>query len=215
MDTVPDMSPPPPTDGGGPSMCPRGACDLLSNGCAMAGQGCYFLLTSPDASVPEPVCDTSGLGTVGSTCTTYRDCASGHICDDGMCRKLCCALGTQGGCPLGYTCSVSLVGPGGMATGVGLCDAPMICSLLDASAPCAGRNRCYAVMGTAQCASPGDTAIGGSCMFANSCVPGAVCVGGTCRQVCNTTGAAPTCTTGTCTSLGLPAPNDSAGACTM
>jgi hypothetical protein len=210
-----DMGPPVAMDGGGSSMCPRGACDLLSNGCMGPGEGCYYLLPSPDASMPEPLCDTAGLGTSGMPCTSYSNCASGHICDDGMCRKLCCALGTQGGCPLGFTCAISLLGPGGVVTGVGLCDAPMICTLLDSSMPCTGRNRCYVVAGSAQCASAGDTPIGGSCMFANSCVPGSACVGGTCRQVCDTTGAGPTCTTGTCTSVGLPAPNENAGVCVM
>lgn len=204
--------------GGGGGMCPAGECSLLTNGCP-AGEGCYFLSMGMGMA-PMALCDMSGIGTLGATCASYRDCASGYACQAGTCQKYCCELGSSAGCPAGAMCSIALTDPTTMMpTGAGLCRTAANCEIFGTGCP-AG-NACYLSGndGTTDCAMAGTGTTGAACMYTNDCAAGYSCLGGaggasTCRKLCDTVDMDPGCGAGeTCSSLGIPAPLTNVGAC--
>jgi len=202
---------------GGTGMCPSGACDILSNvGCG-TGEGCYFASSGPDAG-PAPVCATAGTAGDGAACTALQDCQEGFLCDTGagICRHYCCD-NSDTGCPLGQRCSVTLVDAAGHPTGVGFCRLPDTCDLL-AQSGCPSGQSCYPSGGDGvSCTASSDNAVeGASCMFANVCAGGLICVNtpGVCAKLCDRDMAGgPTCATGqTCGGVtGLPT---NVGVCT-
>ena len=212
-----------PDMGGGTSMCPAGACDLLANGCP-AGEGCYFLSMGAGMS-PMPLCDMSGIGTLGATCMSYRDCASGYTCQGasgstpGACQKYCCDLGSSVGCPAGASCSIVLTDPTTMMpTGAALCRTAANCNIFGGD--CTGGAACYLAGddGTTDCAMAGTGTTGATCMYTNDCAAGFSCLGGasgsTCRKLCDSVDMDPGCAAGeTCSTLSLPAPLTNVGAC--
>lgn len=222
VDSGPPMDGGPRVDGGPMGTCPAGECDLVANGCP-AGEGCYFL--SMGAGMPAmPLCDTSGIGTLGASCMTYSNCAAGFVCQNatatvpGTCEKYCCDVGSSAGCPSGASCSVVLTDMSGNPTGAALCRSPANCPIFGSSCP-AGQ-ACYISGGdgTTDCAMAGDVAAGGACMFTNDCLSGFSCLGAagsaTCRKLCDTVDMDPACTgTDVCTSLGIAAPLANVGSC--
>lgn len=82
---------------------------------------------------------------------------------------------------------------------------------------CDGGEGCYTVNGSGElCAGAGTATEGQACMFANSCVPGMMCVnpGPTCQEICDTLDDDPGCTIPeVCTAIGDPADAD-LGVCT-
>jgi hypothetical protein len=203
--------------GGGGGMCPAGECNLLTNGCP-AGEGCYFLSMGMGMP-PMPLCDMSGIGTLGATCSTYRDCASGFTCQGGTCQKYCCELGSSMGCPAGAMCSIVLTDGAGMPTGAALCRTAANCDIFGSTCP--SGEACYLAGGdgTTDCAMAGMGTTGATCEFTNDCAAGFSCLGSmggrSCRKLCDTVDMNPGCAAGeTCTSLGIPAPLTNVGACT-
>jgi hypothetical protein len=228
MNTPPVDQGPPVDSGSGADLgpagsCPAGPCDLVANGCA-TGEGCYFL-SSATGAAPAPMCQASGIGVTGSSCTTYSNCAPGYTCigatatTPGACEKYCCDTGSSAGCPSGATCSITLTDSSGNPTGAALCHAPSNCAIFGAD--CAPGEACtlFGGDGSTDCSEAGTLTEGQTCIYANHCVPGFGCVnsGGasTCQQLCNTTaGGAPACPVGqTCNTLNIPAPLTNVGAC--
>ena len=98
------------------------------------------------------------------------------------------------------------------APSVYLLDAPFMCPIYSLCNPffqtgCGPNERCAPVIDTSECpvaiACPpiGPVAVGGACTFTETrhvlvddCNRGAMCVQGTCRQICDPQGGMPTCT---------------------
>jgi hypothetical protein len=82
-DTIPE-----PPDGA--SLCPEGnSCNYQSQeGCA-ANMSCYPVIMQGMTDIVS-ACRPAGTGVSGDACDSPTDCARGHVCPDGQCRKLCC-----------------------------------------------------------------------------------------------------------------------------
>lgn len=177
-------------DAGPPApWCPAapGECDPFLRTCG-AGRMCIV-----DPSLGTRCATTpSGAQTVGETCSTTLRCGSGLDCVElgaGMRCYYQCPAGSVGQCPSGYKCAVLGIDPGGCVDyclyyGPSCDPVRQDCSGFGSS--------CYLVRDpetdspTTFCTSTGTTAVGSTCTFADQCVEGASCIGGTCRQLCNT-----------------------------
>lgn len=203
-------------DGGVPSICPPGECDLANQDCADPAEGCYFAEPA-DGGVAEPMCATAGDGALGSDCMAANDCEEGLLCIGptgmmGTCRAVCC-IGSDEPCPTGQECIVPVAAPGPEDTGVGACALPNECNLL-AQDTCGAGEGCYPSVkpGITVCIAGGTLAEGAPCEFANDCVSGFACTDGECTKLCDRSSDPSGCAaTQTCVELiGFP---DSVGVC--
>ncbi|WP_157068965.1 hypothetical protein [Sandaracinus amylolyticus] len=136
----------------------------------------------------------------GESCTVDNQCAErlecrGLFSDAFECVRQC-RIGSVGECGAAGRC---LMQARTGETCLGLCVPVNDCDLL--TQDCPGGRACV-LLGDpesedeiATCLPPGAAAVGQSCAWADSCVRGAACIGGTCRQLC---GDSLDCTTGTC-----------------
>jgi hypothetical protein len=184
------------------SMCTSsmGMCDLRLQNCPMVmgvPQACVYALPTEMATTPETVC--AGIvdagGGAGDPCCALNSCDAGYVCDGavqaggtcstmGTCQRYCCG---PTDCNAGQLCSRFSSGTftGGICTDIDNCD-------LVAQTGCAMGEACYPAMGAAtQCSTPiaPAVAVGGACMFTNSCVRGSACfgitpAGGMRRDIC-------------------------------
>lgn len=188
------------------SMCTSamGECDLGTQNCPPVmgvPQACIYALPAAGAPAPQTVC--AGIvgagGTAGATCCALNSCDAGLVCvgametapgsgmcnagNTGTCQRYCC--GTTD-CGAGQLCSRFSGGTftGGICTDIDNCD-------LVTQMGCDPGEACYPAMGAAtQCSAPlaPPVAVGGTCMFTNSCVGGSACFGitamGMTRNVC-------------------------------
>lgn len=157
-----------------------GACDVILQNCATAGQGCYLNGTTTECL---PI---AGTLPEGSPCTDLNGCADGLHCagDPSFCRAYCC-MGSSGDCPIGHTC-LNYIDGGGL----GVCVPPSTCTVVPQSG-CGMNQACMPQEDdTLLCVAAGTVAIDGTCgMTAGNCVAGAICVGPTggpttCRPIC-------------------------------
>jgi hypothetical protein len=90
-------------------------CDLLTQDCELADQGCYPSPTHV-TTAEKGICAQAAAGAEGATCTIANDCAEGLTCLDGdsKCHKLCRVGGGAPACTTG-TCQAI---PGSTLTGV-------------------------------------------------------------------------------------------------
>ena len=187
------------------SMCPAGACDLVTNAGCAAGEGCYYAAAEAGAD-PAPLCAPAGTLTTGAPCTDANSCQEGFICvgDPGVCRRICCN-GNDADCMPGTTgelCIINLVDDAGESTGVGACLLPDDCDPVAQTGCAAGEACLLSGEGSVICAAGGPGMQGDSCEV-DGCAGGFVCIGGdsgsTCVALCDRTVAEPTCDDATLT----------------
>jgi hypothetical protein len=179
----------------GASRCPAGVCNYQTGaGCAQdAGPSSCVPLPTPDGGA-APACEAAGATAVGGACTQWTDCATGAICVEGVCRKLCCGKDWSG-CPAGEHCFTSLGIPQPTLAYVclpaGDCD-----PLAPTSCPRTG-TECQIVdpTGATACLSAGTRNAGDACDGENPCKGGLLCVSDNCRKLCRAVpgGGAPGC----------------------
>lgn len=180
----------------GESLCPAGTCNYqTSAGCPVDEPSCVPALAMNNTSAPS--CEAAGPGASGGACASWTDCAAGHICVTGVCRKLCCGGDWTGCASADEHCvqTLQLQGSGGaaVATGAMLCLPVNTC---DALAP----SSCKTPGATCQIVDPtGATACfpegtGGS-LAPCPCKGGFLCVAGACRRLCKAVvgGGEPSC----------------------
>lgn len=141
------------------------------------------------------------------TVPTGGDCAN-DLCEKGaclttdsttfQCYEFCDAANNT--CPEGRPCNVGLQG-----TDLTVCgDIPVTCDVL--AQDCTGGKGCYFIdaQGNTDCAANAGKTAGQSCQYINDCAAGLMCAGqpATCLPFCATDGTK-TCTSGTCTSVGI------------
>ncbi len=178
--------------------------DLRSGSCDPVAQtGCG----TNEKCVPDHDLDlclplSSPAGAIGTECVVAAGdtCAAGEVCIETtdsrafVCHQICrvdadCTGPTLSGAPA-PACDLSLTdstvatctpscNPVGAVTGGAGCGAGLTCAL----------QAVLLVPQTAalivDCASPGSAGLGASCVDTDDCVPGAVCSGATCQQVCH------------------------------
>lgn len=171
----------------GASLCPAGPCNYQTQTGCDSGQTCrpQFTAASPDVT---PGCEAAGTRTRGEVCTTSTECAAGHLCAEGVCRKMCCGLDWSA-CDEGESCFRQLqVRAGGVAkySGVDLCYPVGTCDVLNPTAcdETPGQD-CKLVdpRGSQACISKRPGKLGEECGGANLCERGLQCVG-TLVKVC-------------------------------
>lgn len=185
-----------PTPPDGASLCPQGACNYQTNAGCDATQTCAP--TSGGAGV-VPACIPAGAGATGAACAKLDECAPGHLCAGGACRKLCCG-GDWTGCPSGESCiqglSVSDGNGGSIKTGAMLCLPVNTCDALDPYTGCAPGDACQIAdpTGATACFEEGSGGQGAPC----PCKGGFLCVEGACRRLCKAVegGGEPSCQEG-------------------
>lgn len=142
------------------------------------------------------MCETAGSKPFGSDCTQWTDCASGAVCANGKCLKLCCGKDWTG-CPDGQHCLGSFdvqVAPGKIVSSQAFV--------------CLPANQCDALV-PSSCTQPGTTCQLADGTGATACLPegtgtpgepcpckgGYACVGGGCRRLCKAVpgGGEPSC----------------------
>lgn len=175
------------------TMCPAGACDLLTGGGCDTGEACYYGAES-SGDAPMPICVPVGEGVEGDECTNLNDCGAGMTCANGECRTVCCGT-NDANCGEDTACTLINLA-GATVEGYGACLPNTTCDLLEQSG-CDEGEGCYPVSEGAACLTPINTvAIGEVCEAANQCEPGAVCVSGTCASICDRTATESTCPEG-------------------
>ncbi|UJR82138.1 hypothetical protein [Sandaracinus amylolyticus] len=135
----------------------------------------------------------------GESCSVDNQCAERLECRALFSELACvrqCRIDGVGDCGAAGRC---LMQARTGETCLGLCVPVNDCDLF--TQDCTGGRACV-LLGDpesegeiATCLPPGAAAVGQSCAWADSCVRGAACIGGTCRQLC---GDSLDCTTGTC-----------------
>lgn len=183
------------------SWCASARCDVFSTTGCLVGDACHPTYED-DPNLIETRCAPAGAGFDGDACTSPDDCAAGHGCRLGKCRRYCCHAGMLFGessdhCP-GYCERV------GFRTGfcVELCSTndPATC---EADQLCVWSNERAGMTYCIETVAP-DAMVGDSCEYANACAHGQYCWDGTCRATCDP-GATTPCVAGTCTTV-LPTP---------
>jgi hypothetical protein len=207
------VSPPVIVDGGVPIedppegglACPTGECNYqLGTGCE-AGFACRPQFTAASAEV-HPGCEPAGRGVTGSTCSAQADCAAGHYCAAGRCRKQCCD-GDWSACDPGESCIRQLsvhAGDAVVESGLSLCFPVNDCDPLQLG-PCNGdaTRECKIVdpTGAVACEPVSSAQEGDDCAPSTACQAGLSCVLDKCRKLCRAVlGGIPACSTaeGTC-----------------
>lgn len=131
---------PGPDSGPSPTMCPAGACDLLTGAGCEAGEACYLIAPSMDAAA-VPTCAPAGTATEGMPCEFANSCRDGLVClADGVCRRACCG-GSSATCMPGDFCSGFADAPG-----AGFCLTPSGCDFV-AQTGCEAGQTCTLISG--------------------------------------------------------------------
>lgn len=170
MDSGPlgvDSGPPRPPDSGPPRV-DAGSPPPPDTG-PPPGTGRYLDRCSRDGDCATNRCvpDVGGTQACALACATHRDCASEHVCVEGVCRHddtgAVCSLASPGSCVLGLCF-------GSSATGVGQCtrqcDSALDCPAGYACTDAGGQRVCTDI--ERPCSSPSDCATG-------LCFPGVGC----------------------------------------
>lgn len=178
--------------------CPVGVCNYQSGvGCA-AQQSCVPQLSPNDALAPA--CQPAGGLGPGAACAVSSDCAPGHMCAAGQCRKLCCG-GDWTGCgseaehcfrPVVYKGATgNIIDTGAMLCyPVGTCEALVPNSCMEPGTSC----QIVDPSGAVACLPEGSGGSGQPC----PCKGGFLCVEGACRRLCKAVegGGEPSCQSG-------------------
>lgn len=172
----------------GPAACAPGVCNYQTQEGCPAAQACRprFNGTEPEVT---PGCEAAGAATAGEACNAPTDCARGHYCADGVCRKLCCG-GDWTGCDAGESCLRALqVRAGGevISAAASLCFPVGTCDPLDPMSCGDEPNReCKIVdpTGAVACAPKSSAGLGDACAPPEVCQQGLSCVGGRCIKLC-------------------------------
>jgi hypothetical protein len=195
---------PPPPDGA--SLCPPGVCNYQTGtGCTPDG-GPVSCVPLPTGTSVAPACEQAGQTPFGKACTQWTDCASGAICAEGLCRKLCCGRDWTGCAtpsehcirPLQIQLANNTVVPSGafLCYPVNTCDAlqPSSCASIEANTTC----QIADPTGATACLPEGTGGVASPC----PCKGGFTCVEGGCRRLCKAVagGGEPSCPAveGTC-----------------
>lgn len=169
----------------------KGTCDPVLQNCPNGDQ---CIMAPGDGGAYSPQCQPPSTGSVpkGGKCSSTSDCVSGTECipaNNGRCSPYCCGMGMDQPCgssvPEGYigACQWSIQYPNTPSPGGSmLCGYPEGCKPFGIQ-PCAQGSTCLVkdMSGKADCtaiANPPGKAAGASCMFANDCADGMMCVGG-------------------------------------
>ncbi|RYZ08424.1 MAG: hypothetical protein EOO73_08215 [Myxococcales bacterium] len=184
LDTTTPLAAPP----DGAASCAAGECNYQTqDGCSSA-QACrpQFSADAPDV---HPGCEPAGAATAGEPCAAQGDCARGHFCAEGVCRKLCCG-GDWTGCDASERCFRALqVKAGGQVidSGAQLCFPVGTCDPLDPKS-CANEpgRECKIVdpTGAVACAPQSSAKLGDPCAPPDVCSQGLTCVGSRCVKLC-------------------------------
>lgn len=184
VDSITPIADPP----DGAAACAEGDCNYQTQEGCPATQACrpQFNATEPEV---HPGCEPAGAASAGEACSAQADCARGHFCADGVCRKLCCG-GDWTGCSAQERCFRTLqVKAGGqiIAAGADLCFPVGTCAPLDPGS-CADEpgRECKIVdpTGAVACAPKSAAKLGDPCAPPDVCSQGLTCVGGRCIKLC-------------------------------
>lgn len=178
----------PATPPDGASKCPMGACNYQTGaGCSGATSSCIPAVSNGTV-VPE--CSPAGAGTSGAACAQISDCAAGHLCAGGTCRKLCCGGDWTGCDSASEHCIENLAysdGNGGtLQTGAMLCYLVNVCDPLSPEGCNTAGKTCQIVdpTGATACFAEGTGGAGEPC----PCKGGFTCVvtknGSVCARLC-------------------------------
>lgn len=170
----------------GAAACPSGACNYQTGAGCPADAGPLSCVPYPYDGGVVPACIAAGVGKSGTACSQWTDCASGFLCAEGACHKLCCG-GDWTGCPVGEHClrPLAIPAPGGdgtIDTGAELCFPVDGCDAL-APSSCDDPNLACQIVdptGATACIREGPGSAGEAC----PCRGGFACVGGACRRLC-------------------------------
>src|SRR5438477_18954 len=79
-----------PTSPHGEDLCPPGDCNYQTGkGCGDGGSSSCVPLPNASGGL-APACEAAGKVPIGQACSQWTDCASGAVCANGACLKLCC-----------------------------------------------------------------------------------------------------------------------------
>lgn len=177
------------------SWCPQAKCDLWAGVGCPADESCYLERT--EGEITDIACRAPGTAIEGADCSSDFECADGHGCLLGRCRRYCCRPANQA-----FVESSDCPGAGFCARFfgvIGFC--AHICYML-AETDCQEDQVCVVsndFAGVSYCveSTPAASDEGGPCEFANDCKRGLYCHDATCKRVCDPATAAP-CQSGTC-----------------
>jgi hypothetical protein len=121
QDALPDYEDPGCPDAGPPVQ--QFECDPFhqNDGSCPPGEGCYIFVLYPSEPCGQETygaqCQAVGIGTQGTGCNGFQDCAAGYCCvvsgAGNQCVQLCPLTGASG-CPEGFTCeAIDVEGFGG------------------------------------------------------------------------------------------------------
>ena len=200
---VPEECPPFVADAGGgieappdgEALCPAGSCNYQTAAGCQSSETCRPGVTNNSLEV-FPGCVPGGSGVAGDACVPWADpsdCAKGHFCAAGICRRLCCGSDWSA-CDADTSCYRPLFlrlggeqDPMDVSTGAGLCFPTGTCSVLDVDS-CAAEpgNTCKLVdpTGAEACLPSGPGQVGDDCSNPDACGPSLSCVGERCRRLC-------------------------------
>lgn len=202
-------------------------CDLLDPEDCKEGEGCQFLAPASGNGAPFAQCVDDGDGKVGDTCDDDSLCSAGNYCNEGVCLKYCCSVGSSDECPTDQACIIDVLDQNDESTGVLLCDECDECNPLTADG-CGNSQGCYPIpsddtdIGCRLClASVGQKDAGDPCDAANDCKPGIGCYSindedPVCTSFCDLEADTDSCAPdGKCTGdlIGLASMNDTVGLC--
>ena len=182
----------------GVSACPSGICNYQSGqGCSGSTPACIPEL---DTTKPVAACSPAGTIAVGAACSSLTDCVAGHLCVEGLCRKLCCGGDWTGCDSASEHCIRNLEysdGKGGtIGTGAMLCYPVNDCDPLEPSSCSASGTSCQIAdaTGASACLAENTHGAGEAC----PCKGGFTCVGGQCTRLCRAVegGGSPSCQSG-------------------
>jgi hypothetical protein len=169
------------------SWCPQAKCDLWESVGCKPEESCYLTLDAA-GQIDDIACTSPGAQLEGDGCATQTDCADGHGCLLGKCRRYCCRppgmpFVPSSECGSARWCELFF-------DRIGFCES--LCDMLDEST-CAEDQICvvsaeYATINFCIESSDRASDVGGPCEFANDCKHGAFCRDNFCRQVCDLNG---------------------------
>jgi hypothetical protein len=179
---------PPASAPDGASACAPGVCNYQTQDGCEVEEACrpQFNALEPEVS---PGCEPAGTGKAGSACASGPDCARGHYCAAGVCRRQCCGADWSA-CGEGESCIRSLeVRAGGqiIPAGVDLCFPIGTCDPLDSSSCAEHPDRECKIVdpnGGVACAPKSSQTLGEACSPPDVCQQGLACVSGVCVKLC-------------------------------
>ncbi len=179
--TIPD-----PPDGA--AACAEGVCNYQTQAGCEADEACrpQFNATDPEVA---PGCEPAGAGQAGDDCEQQSDCAPGHYCAEGVCRRQCCG-DDWSACDEGESCILSLqVRAGGevLTAGMSLCLPVNTCDVFDPESCEDPTRECKPVdpTGAVACMPRSSAGLGDDCGPPDVCQQGLSCVGGVCIKLCS------------------------------